>query len=65
VNTHQPGKHHPNEYGEERQAVVLLSDHFVIEAEDVFANEASRRCVLMHRVLCRSFMHVLASKRAT
>ncbi len=45
VETHQPGKHHAHANGQETKGVVLLSDHFVIEAKDVLAEESLRRCM--------------------
>ena len=40
----------PMKTASERQPIVLLADHFVIEAEDVLANEAGRRRVLVRGV---------------
>ena len=42
---HQQRQAHPQEYREQPQEIVLDADHFVIEAEDVFTNEARGRMV--------------------
>ena len=43
VDAHEPGEHHAGDYGDERQAVVLQPDDFVVETEYVIADEALRR----------------------
>jgi hypothetical protein len=49
VNPHQPRKHHPYEHRNDREEVVLLANHFVVEAEDVLADETSwRRVVVLY-----------------
>jgi hypothetical protein len=58
VNPQEPGKNHPDEHRDKRQTVILLADHFVIQAEDVFADEAGRRGVLVRGRYCRMFMHL-------
>ena len=56
VNTHEPGKEHSHDRGDQSQRVILLADHFVVNAEDVLPNEAGRssvlRCVGRHIVHC-------------
>src|SRR5579863_9553389 len=47
METHQPGKHHADKHGDESQGVILLADHFVIEAENIIPKETLRRCVNM------------------
>jgi len=37
---HEQRKGHPDEYGEQSQEVILDSDHFVIEAEDILSDPA-------------------------
>ena len=39
-------KHHPHEHRDEGKRVVLLADHFVVEAEDVLPDETLRRGVV-------------------
>jgi hypothetical protein len=39
VKAHQPGKHHAKSDSGERQAVVLQTDDFVVEAENAFAKK--------------------------
>ena len=46
VDTHQPRKHHANDDGEQTQAIILLPDYLVIEAEYVLANEPLRCSVM-------------------
>ena len=58
VETHEPGKNHADENGKQRQRVVLLADHFVIEAKDVLTNKTGWRRVLVCGVRCGSVMHV-------
>ena len=45
VEPHQPGKCHAHADSQETKGIVLFSDHFVIEAEDVFPEESFRRCM--------------------
>ncbi len=52
----------PMNTDDQRQPVVLLADHFVIEAEDLLANEAGRRGVMVDRYLGWNVMHRLASR---
>jgi hypothetical protein len=47
MNPHKPGKDHPDENGNQRKSVVLLSNDFVIEAEDVLPDEAPGRSVML------------------
>ena len=46
---HEPGENHPDKNGGESEAVVLQADHFVIEAEDVLADEARWGVMMMDR----------------
>ncbi len=43
VNAHQPRKEHPNQNCHQGEPVVLLADDLVIQAENVFPNEAGGR----------------------
>ena len=52
VNAHQPGEDHADEHSDEGKRVVLLSDHFVVETEDVFADEALWRLMVVDYVGC-------------
>ena len=56
VETHEPGQEHSHYGGDQGQGVVLLSDDFVVKAEDMLANEACggsvRHCVSRHVVHC-------------
>src|SRR5205823_7350067 len=51
VDPHQHGKNETDKHRSQRQEVVLNANNFMIEAEDVFADEASRRSMSMRRVL--------------
>ena len=51
VHAHQHRHDHADDHGAQRQQDILNADHFVIEAEDVFANETLRRLVTMHNVV--------------
>jgi hypothetical protein len=51
MDSHQPGKHHPNQDGDQRHTVILLADDLVVETENVLPDEARRR-----RVMCRRCM---------
>ncbi len=48
VDAHQPGQEHSDKRGEERQSVILLADHFMVETEDVLPNKACRRRVVVY-----------------
>ena len=50
VDAHQPGKHHADEHSGQAQTVILLADHLVIEAKNVFPDETRRRPVVCRRV---------------
>ena len=39
VNPHDPGQYQPDVNRHQREGVILLADHFVIEAEDVLPDE--------------------------
>jgi hypothetical protein len=47
MNSHEPGQNHPDEHGYQGKAVVLLSDDFMVEAEDVLADKAGR-CLMRY-----------------
>src|SRR6201998_1784937 len=48
VNAHQPGENHADEHGDQGEPIVLLADHFVVETEDVFADEALGRLMVVY-----------------
>ena len=50
VNAHQQRQEHADKHRRQRQKVILDPDDLVIEAEDVFANEAGRGRVRVDRV---------------
>src|SRR5271157_2930667 len=60
VDSHEPGKRHSNQSGDQGQSVILLADHLVVQTEDVLPNETCRRPV-MRRVRCY-VVHILTSK---
>src|SRR6266513_379318 len=63
VKPHQPGKHHAGNCRHQRQAVVLLSDDLMVQAENVLANEALRRRVMSYvGYMSRRIRHALTSK---
>ena len=45
VQAHQDGKREAHEHAEQRQEVILNANHLVVEAEDVFPDEALGRLV--------------------
>src|ERR1017187_5248034 len=45
VEAHQQRQRHPQQYREQPEKVILNSDHFVIQAENVLSDEALRRLV--------------------
>jgi hypothetical protein len=47
MDSHEPGKNHPDKYGYECKGVILLSDDFVVETEDVLPDEALGRSVML------------------
>ena len=50
MDTHQQRQKHADEYRAQRQKVILQPNDFVIEAEDVFTNEAAWGCMGVNRV---------------
>ena len=50
VDAHQQRQEHADKHRRERQKVILQPDDFVIQAENVFANEAGRGRVSVNRV---------------
>src|ERR1700751_1454334 len=56
MKAHEPRQHHAHENGNECQAIVLLPNHFVIEAENVLADEAFWRSMYMRWLDC--FFHM-------
>jgi hypothetical protein len=60
VDAHQPRKNHSAKSGEQGERVILLADHFMIEAEDVFAKETRRWGVVLCHMYCR-VVHILTS----
>jgi hypothetical protein len=47
MNSHEPGQNHSDEHGYKSKGVVLLSDDFVVETEDVLPDEALGRSVML------------------
>ena len=60
VDAHQPGKNHANQHRHQGQAVILLADDFVVQAEDVLPDEAGRRRMVCH-VSVRCIVHMVTS----
>src|SRR5215470_11803568 len=50
MNTHEPGKTHADQNGQESKSVVLFADDLVVEAEDVLAKETLGRAVRVRSV---------------
>ncbi len=50
VDAHEPGKHHAGKRRDQGQSVILLADHLVVQAENVFSDEARRGRVMLRRV---------------
>jgi hypothetical protein len=50
VDTHQPGKDHADDHGDQAQAVVLFADYFVIQAKNVLADKRRWRPMVCDRV---------------
>jgi hypothetical protein len=57
MDAHEPGQNHADEHRYQRERVILFADHFVIEAKDPLANEASGLRVLVNRSLRWKVMH--------
>src|ERR1700690_2028398 len=55
VQSHDPRKHHPHEYRQQRQGIVLFANYLVVEAEDVLSDEPLRRGVVYR--MCRYVVH--------
>src|SRR5260370_39200229 len=55
MDAHDPGQHHADQGGEQRQRVILLANDFVVKAENMLPNEAGRSSVL-HR-MCGHIVH--------
>ena len=56
VNPHEPGKNHPNQDRQQSQPVILLTNHLVVETEDILADESLRSFVMCR--LRRQILHV-------
>ena len=50
MDAHQQRQEHADKHRGQRQKVILEADDFVIQAENVFANEAGRGRVRVNRV---------------
>jgi hypothetical protein len=46
VDAHYPGKHHADKSGGQCQRVILLADHLMVQAKDVFPDKTCRSVVL-------------------
>ena len=62
VEAHEPGEEHPNQHRRQGEPVILLADDFMVEAEDVLADEAGWRSMLS-RVSVRCIVHWVTSKQ--
>jgi hypothetical protein len=60
VKSHEPRQEHAHEDGHERKAVVLLSDHLMIEAKNILPQKTFGRSMYMYRLDCRFFHFLVA-----
>jgi hypothetical protein len=45
MDTHDPGKRHADQGGEQSQRVILLANNFVVQAKNMLPNETGRSVV--------------------